>query len=756
MRKNLRFGLVLTTSLCLAACTTEDTSGTSEPTTSFKVRQSVEQLAITHAEPGATVELRDSAGALVQSGEADALGSLMFRKVPPGEGYSVKVKDEEASNLKVMTEEGSKPAQSHYAAQQLDEGFGYITTRDGTTLSVFVTLPGPADAGPYPTVVNYSGYDPSRPGEAYSFCDSLGTSFPTLCHPPSDASGLLASFLGYATVSVNMRGTGCSGGAYDYFEEMQLLDGYDVIETVAAQSWALNHKVGMTGLSYPGIAQLFTAKMQPPSLAAITPLSVIGNTVTTLVPGGMLNDGFALSWVEHVLVRADPYGQGWEQARVDGGDTICEENQLLHGQKVDNVKQAEETPYYVPSEHAQYNPTDFAHQIKVPVFLAGAYQDEQTGPYFTTLFNQLSGAPNTRFMLYNGIHRDGFQPAVLSEWKAFLDIYVARKVPSIDKDVRNLGPILFEQISGAKTSFPEDRWAGVTTVEDAQKKWEAEPKVVALFDSGAGDPATLGAPVPAFQKEFTAWPPSETKALRYYLSYADAQLSLTPPATTADAYFVLDPAAGQTGNVADTGPNIDSLLPNYDWKTPAPESAIVMESAPLGGDVLMFGTASADLWVKSDADDADLEVTISEVRPDNKETYVQSGVLRASFRTLGDDSTELDPSPTWLKDDLAPLPAGEWSLVRVPIPAFGHAFRSGSRVRVIIDTPGGTRPSWRFRLNTFPGQVTNTISMSAEHPSSVVFPVIEGATVPSALPPCPSLRGQACRDYVSYENVALQ
>jgi predicted acyl esterase len=40
---------------------------------------------------------------------------------------------------------------------------------------------------------------------------------------------------GYATVNVNIRGTGCSGGAFDFFETMQLLDGYDVIETVAAQ-----------------------------------------------------------------------------------------------------------------------------------------------------------------------------------------------------------------------------------------------------------------------------------------------------------------------------------------------------------------------------------------------------------------------------------------------------------------------------------------------------------------------------------------
>ena len=81
-----------------------------------------------------------------------------------------------------------------------------------------------------------------------------------------------------------MRGTGCSGGAFDYFEPLQGLDGYDAIETIARQPWVLHHKVGMMGVSYGGISQLFVGATRPPSLAAITPLSVIDNTQTTLYP----------------------------------------------------------------------------------------------------------------------------------------------------------------------------------------------------------------------------------------------------------------------------------------------------------------------------------------------------------------------------------------------------------------------------------------------------------------------------------------
>ena len=77
----------------------------------------------------------------------------------------------------------------------------------------------------------------------------------------------------------------------------------------------MHHKVGMMGISYGGISQLFVAATRPPSLAAITPLSVIDNTATTLYPGGILNTGFALSWAKDRVHDAKPAsatgGQRW-------------------------------------------------------------------------------------------------------------------------------------------------------------------------------------------------------------------------------------------------------------------------------------------------------------------------------------------------------------------------------------------------------------------------------------------------------------
>lgn len=757
-----RNALRLVAGVALAAGFTACASGDMEPppqedpgTARFKVRESVQQLQVTHADPGAELAVYDANGMQLAKGTADKQGSFIFRRLPAGKGYQVRVVGssplEYSRALHVFTVDESKPQQNFYSDQKLQAGFNYITTRDGTQLSAYVTLPGPIENGPYPTVVAYSGYDPSRPGEKLGDYEFLCDKFPTLCDAPNDPSSLIISLFGYATVSVNIRGTGCSGGAYDYFETLQLLDGYDVVETVAAQPFVKFHKVGMTGISFPGISQLFTAWVHPPSLAAITPLSVIGNTATTLMPGGILNSGFAISWVTSVLNRADPYGQGWEKKRVDGGDMVCGENQLLHSQKVDNVAMAQMQMYYDPALVDPVNPTAFVQQIDVPVFLAGAWHDEQTGPYFTTLFDRFTKSPLVRFTVYNGVHQDGFAPSVLGEWLNFLDFHVAKRIPKIDPQLRTLAPLLFKEVYKADLPLPPDRFDAYKTFEEALAAYRSEPNIRVLFESGGmTDP---GAPVPTFEKKWKNWPPETTMALRYFFKGDGSMSEQAPMDPSSASSFKNDSTAGDKGNLANGG-DVNDKLPKYDYRPLVDGKAAAFVTAPLADDLVLVGTASADLWVRSTADDADLQVVINEVRPDGKEMYVQAGWLRASYRGLGPDSTELWPSQTMLEKDHKMLPAGQWEKTRVAIPGMSHVFRKGSRIRVSVDTPGNTRPAWRFKLLQFPNEVTHAISHSQAYPSSIVLPrqAAGAVTVPPALPACPSLRGQPCRAYTAYAN----
>src|SRR5437764_5674826 len=270
----------------------------------FTAHGSVGQVYIVGLHPLAQMSLLNSAGHVIAAKRADSLGGLLFRNVRPGTGYRVRLSNGGATSgpLTVLTTRPAPPSKSVYKQSIPAHGYGYLTTRDGIKLAIDVRLPQdvtnavpgglPLPAlpagGPYPTLIEYSGY---------GYADPSG---------PQNGIAILANLMGFAVVDVNMRGTGCSGGAYDFFEPLQNLDGYDVIETIAPQPWVQHHTVGMMGISYGGISQLFTAQTEPPSLAAISPLSVIDATQTTLYPGGILNTGFAVAWAQERINDAEP------------------------------------------------------------------------------------------------------------------------------------------------------------------------------------------------------------------------------------------------------------------------------------------------------------------------------------------------------------------------------------------------------------------------------------------------------------------
>ncbi len=721
----------------------------------FSVHGTLEQIYIWNADPDVPLEIVGIDGEIV-GGIADENGSLILRELEPGE-YVVRLADEpeeRTEGVVVSAVEGSVPDESFYASQELVPGFQYITMRDGTKLSVFVSLPGPVEDGPYPTLVNYSGYSPSQPGQSLGpevepFCGS----FPILCNAPGHPSGLLAGIGGYASVGVNMRGTGCSGGAYDYFEPLQLTDGYDVIEIVARQSWVKHNKVGMAGLSYPGIAQLFVAKTRPPSLAAISPMSVLADSASsTLAPGGIYNSGFALAWIENVLKRAEPYGHQWITDLVEAGDTVCEEHQKLHSAKVDVVAKALANPYYSDEVAKPVDPSAWVHEIDVPVFLSGQWQDEQTGPHFAALLDKFTGAPVARFVVGNGIHADGYTPQVMADWKIFLDLYVAREIPSVSGELKAMVPLFMTAFTGVALELPENRFEDYDSYEQARADYEAEPAVRVIFETGVVEGLDPGVPQGSFEHAFDAWPIPDTVARRWYFQ-PDGALADDPPADDGGAsVFTHDVEAGDRTTLASGG--VGALQPDYDYRPLLDGKAMAFETAELTEDHVMIGHGSVDLYLSSTEDDADLEVNLTEVRPDGSEIYVQSGWLRASHRALRDDATELRPVKSHYEADVEPLEPGAWHEVRVEIMPFAHVFRAGSRIRLSIDTPGDSRADWRFLLLPHDDDVAHTVAHDAGRPSSVVLPLIPNVEVPTPLPEvCTALRGQPCRDYAPLENV---
>ncbi len=696
----------------------------------WHVQGSVNQVAVTGATPGEGAELRDRTGDVVAQAPIDDLGSVLFRKVPAGTGYVVAVAGV-TSDPVAVTKPSDVPPQSFYSSQQLTNGYGYLKTRDGTLLSVNITLPGPADQGPYPTVVEYSGYDPSNPNGR---------------QPASSIAGLL----GFATVGVNLRGTGCSGGSWDYFETLQSLDGYDVIETVAAQPWVAHDKVGMVGISYPGISQLFVAATQPPHLAAITPLSALDDTRATLYPGGIFNDGFALQWAQDREGDALPAGQKWAERRIAEGDTTCAANQALRLQSPDALTRIQGLAFNRGAATDALAPATFVDKIRVPTFVAGAWQDQETGAHFANMLDNFSPKIPLKAVVLNGIHADTLGPSVLSQWIEFLDFYVAKKIPSIPPATRTLADVVLARVFGPGAQLEPDHFVDETNYDAALAKYQSEPPLRVLFDVGA---TTDGAPVASFTSSFPAWPP-KADATTWWFAPDGALLSQKPTGSGSDSY-VYDPAAIPATDAPAEG-NGEALAgrnPDYQW-VPLPDGkAVGYVTAPLTDDAVMVGTGSVDLWLQATAPDVDLEVTITEVRPDGQETYVQSGWLRASQRKLDTKaSTALLPVQTHRKADVQDLPPGKAVLARVPLYPFGHVFRAGSRIRIVVQPPGGNRPAWAFDTLRPSPAPTVTIERSAAQPSKVVLPLVSGVTVTGTVPACGTLRGQPCRTYVPAAN----
>jgi predicted acyl esterase len=167
------------------------------------------------------------------------------------------------------------------------------------------------------------------------------------------------------------------------------------------------------------------------------------------------------------------------------------------------------------------------------------------------------------------------------------------------------------------------------------------------------------------------------------------------------------------------------------------------------------------VWARSAAPDADFVATISEVDASGHETFVQNGWIRASERKLatGSDtifaqpSSLLEPIPSMLASDAAPMPTNKFVQVAVPLYYEGHAYRAGTRIRITLAAPNGTQPIWSFSETQPPtGTSRVSIAFSKQMPSSLVLPVVPGVSIPTAQPACPSLRNEPCRTYVPIVN----
>jgi hypothetical protein len=437
------------------------------------------------------------------------------------------------------------------------------------------------------------------------------------------------------------------------------------------------------------------------------------------------------------------------------------------------MKKIRNNTHYRPHVADPLDPITFVHKINVPVFMACQFEDEQTGGHCPMLVRHMTGTKKKWFTFTNGVHTDSLDPETFNRWYDFMMLYVAKQPPLLNAAlIHAASPVLFQAIFGVPQNdfmqLPVDPIQAMPTYSSALSAYEKLPEVRILFDNGAGTSPTgdrtPGDPYPGYEMSFPRWPAPHTVAQRWYLG-PDGSLTDAKASRRGVDRFVADanalPAHDYAGGTDSGGLWGNASQWKWAWKHNPSGNALSYVSAPLKKDVTVLGAGAIDVWVKSSTPDVDLVATVSEVRPDGVETFVQNGYLRASVRKLSYDphnifrqaSTAVEPVPSLLAKDARPMPRDRFVKLTIPLYYEGHGYRAGSRLRITIAAPNGTQPIWSFPYTRPAGRTANVaVTFSPRMPSSLVLPVVRGADVPTSYPPCPSLRNEPCRPYVPLKN----
>ena len=353
--------------------------------------------------------------------------------------------------------------------------------------------------------------------------------------------------------------------------------------------------------------------------------------------------------------------------------------------------------------------------------MACQWQDEQTGGHCPELVRKFTGTNQKWFTFTNGAHIDSLDPDTFNRWYDFLQLFVARR--SADRRTsaipRAAAPVIYQAGDGP----PADRRGHA-----ARRPDPADPDVrrgarrVRAAAAGPGavrqrrrqvaarqqlePPATR---IAGYAQNFSSFPvPGHHRAHLVLRARRHAQRHGRRRAAGINSFTANANALPRTDYGTNTGAGgLWGNASQWEWKLAAEpgghrRSRTSRRRSPRTPPSSV--AAPCHLWVRSSTPDVDLQATISEVRPDGNETFVQNGWIRASERKLSTDSnnmfkrpsTTLEPIPTFKAADAAPMPAGQFVKVVVPLYYQGHAYRTGSRIRVTIAAPNGTQPIWSF------------------------------------------------------------
>jgi putative CocE/NonD family hydrolase len=483
----------------------------------------------------------------------------------------------------------------------------WITLKDGTRLAARIWMPDNAEADPVPAVFEFLPYRKRD-----------GTS------PRDESTYPVFAAAGIAGVRVDIRGSGESEGVIDgEYTELELANGCELIEWIAAQPWS-NGSVGMMGISWGGFNSLQIAARRPRALKAVIS---IASTVDRYNDDIHYKNGThlsaQLSWAATMLAYQsrspdkELTGNRWKemwQERLEAEPFFMEE--WLQHQRRDEYWQ-----------HGSIG--DNFDDVEIPALVIAGWADG----YRNTPLKAVEGmGAKTKAIIGPWVHkyphfawpkpRADFHGEAIRWWNRWL-----RNEQNGAEDLPQVRAYILDAIKPApRRDFDPGFWV-------AKNTWTS-PEAQHFHIDPHGKLA------------------SGTS------SRADHEVFLRSPLDTgthSGEFFTLKPDAEMA--VDQRGDDAGSL---------------VFETAALTEALDFLGMPSVKLTLSSDAELANLCARIVDIHPDGSAQRVSFGVLNLAHR-----KSNANPEP---------MVPGEKTEITLVLDACGYRFEPGHKLRLSLST----------------------------------------------------------------------
>ena len=633
---------------------------TAASASAFTAQGSAKQVYVTGLAPNAQVSLLNSSGATVYTQNADSLGGLLFRNVTPGSGYRVRLTStgETSGPITVHSDAAAPWDPSIYNQAIPDNGYTYLTTRDGTQLAIDVHPPtqsggraGRAVEVPLPDlpaarcanaelhaavsdadrVLGLRLREPGRPGKRHRRARQPdGLRRGRREHARDRLLGRRLRLLRTAAEPRRLR-----------------RDRDDRPPAVGARQQG-RHARHLLRRHQPAVHRAAAAARPRGDRAAVGDRRDGDDALPGRHPQRRLRGGLGRTApAERRTGRSRPRpGMGLQADPGRRPDLRGQPGPARRGGQPDGrrSKKTRPTTRRSPTRSTRSRSSTRSTCRRSWPASSRTSRPAVTAPIWpsTSPARAASGSRSPTAPTSTRSIRTRTTGCTTS-WSC-----TSRTQAPIDNSavVQAAAPVIYEEAMGLPegdvVTLPPDPIQEQPTYESALAAFEALPAIRVLFDNGAGTSptgsTTAGDPYPGFEQSFSEFPIPGTKAQTWYLGPGGTLNEQQPTAEGVDSYtsdanaVPLTDYSGQHRRGRSLGQRVRSGNGTGCSRRRAPPCPTCRRRSRPTRPPSAAG--AVHLWVKSSTPDVDLQATVSEVRPDGNETFVQNGWMRASERKL--------------------------------------------------------------------------------------------------------------------------